>query len=144
MNLQDCIQFAAEHPICFVATTDGDQPRVRALALWFANEDGFYFSTLSPKQLYGQLKTNSKVQVCFYNNPADLMDAKQMRVTGEVEFVDDQELRQRAAAEGAFLEELTGRLLGHLWENFRLHSGEACFWTLADTLKEPDLERIRF
>lgn len=144
MNLQDCIQFATEHPICFVATMDGDQPRVRGLALWFANQEGFYFSTLSPKAFYGQLKANPKVEICFYNNPADLMDAKQMRLTGAVEFVDDPELQQKAAVEGAFLEELTGKTFGHLWQNFRIRSGEACFWTLADTLKEPDLERIRF
>jgi uncharacterized pyridoxamine 5'-phosphate oxidase family protein len=34
MNLQDCIQFATQNPICFLATIEGDQPRVRALALW--------------------------------------------------------------------------------------------------------------
>jgi hypothetical protein len=67
-----------------------------------------------------------------------------MHVTGEVEFIDDPELQRKAAAEGAFLEKLTGKRLEHLWENFRIRSGEACFWTLADTLKEPDLARICF
>jgi uncharacterized pyridoxamine 5'-phosphate oxidase family protein len=72
------------------------------------------------------------------------MQAKQMRVTGTMELVDDQELQERAASEGAFLQELTGKPMGHLWEVFRVRSGEACFWTLADTLREPELERIRF
>jgi pyridoxamine 5'-phosphate oxidase len=144
MKLQDCVEFATKNPICFVATTDGDQPRVRAVALWFANEDGFYFAMLSPKQLCRQLKSNPKVEVCFYNSPSDLMQAKQMRVTGKVELVNDEELRRRAAQDGEFLEQLTGKSLRQLWEIFRIHSGEACFWTLADTLKEPELERIRF
>jgi len=144
MDFQDCIKFATENPVCFVATTDGDQPRVRALALWFVNEDGFYFTILSPKRFYKQLKTNPKVEVCFYNNPSDLMQARQMRVTGNVEPVDDQELQKRAAGEGAFLEELTGKPLGDLWEVVRIHSGEAFFWTFADCLKEPELERIKF
>jgi uncharacterized pyridoxamine 5'-phosphate oxidase family protein len=144
MNLQDCIKFATENPVCFVATTDGDQPRVRVIALWFANENGFYWGILSPKQVYRQLKTNPKVEVCFYDNPSDLMQAKQMRVTGKVEFVDDQELQKKVAEEGAFLEQLTGKPLGHLWKIFRIHSGEACFWTMADTLRESELERIRF
>jgi len=52
MNLQDCIQFATEHPICFFATMDGDQPRVRALALWFANETASAFH-LSPSSCTG-------------------------------------------------------------------------------------------
>jgi len=144
MNLEDCIKFATDNPICFIATTDGDQPRVRGIALWFANEDGFYFSILSPKSLRRQLKINPKVEVCFYNNPSDLMQARQMRVTGKMEPVDDQELQKKAAGDGAFLEQLTGKPLGHLWEILRIHSGEACFWTLADTLREAELERIRF
>jgi pyridoxamine 5'-phosphate oxidase len=144
MDIQDCIKFATENPICFIATTDGDQPRVRTLALEFANETGFYFAILSPKQFYRQLKANPKVEVCFYNNPSDLMQAKQMRVTGKMEPVYDQELQERVAGEGAFLEELTGKQLGHLWKVFRIHSGEAFFWTLTDTLMEPELERIGF
>ncbi len=67
MDIQDCIKFATENPICFMATTDGDQPRVRTLALEFVNENGFY-----------------------------------------------------------------------------IHKGEAFFFTLADTLREAELERIRF
>ena len=144
MDLQDCIGFATENPICFMATADGDQPRVRAVGLWFANEDGFYFTLLSPKQVCGQLDSNPKVEVCFYNNASDLMQAKQMRVAGKLEPVDDEGLQKKAAEEGAFLEEPTGRPLGHLWKVFRVHSGEVWFWTMSDHLQEPDLERIRF
>jgi uncharacterized pyridoxamine 5'-phosphate oxidase family protein len=144
MNLQDCIKFASENPICFVATAEGDQPRVRVIALWFANEDGFYWGILSPKNVYKQLKVNPKVEVCFYDNLSDSLNAKQMRVTGEVEFVDDPELQKKAAEEGAPIEQLIGKPLGHLWKVFRIHSGEAFFFTLKDTLKEQELERIRF
>jgi pyridoxamine 5'-phosphate oxidase len=83
MNLQDCIKFATENPLCFVATTDGDQPRVRVIALWFANENGFYWGILSPKNVYKQLKANPNVEACFYDNNSDLFNAKQMRVTGK-------------------------------------------------------------
>jgi len=30
MELKDYIEFANKNPACYVATTDGDQPRVRA------------------------------------------------------------------------------------------------------------------
>jgi uncharacterized pyridoxamine 5'-phosphate oxidase family protein len=139
MNFQDCIKFATENPICFLATADRDQPRVRSLALWFANENGFYFSLLSPKQVYKQLKANPKVEVCFYNNPPDLMDAKQMRVTGKVEFVDEEKLQKKATEDMAAIEQLIGKPVGHLCRILRVHSGEAWFFTLADNLKEPEL-----
>ena len=144
MNIQDCIQFATDNPICFMATTDRDQPRVRALALEFANENGFYFAILSPKKFCQQIKANAKVEVCFYNNPTDLIKAKTMRVTGKMEKVEDKELQQRVAGEGAFLEELTGRKLASLWEVFRIHDGEAFFFTFSDTLRESELERVKF
>ena len=144
MDLQNCISFANNNPVCYVATMDGDQPRVRALLMWFADENGFTFGGLSPKAFSKQLKRNPKVEICFYNNPPELQGAKQMRVTGEVEFLDDEALINRIARERAFLEQLAGQSLEGLWEVFRVHTGEAHFWTMQDVLKEPELERIKF
>lgn len=143
MDVQDCIKFANEHPVCYMATMDEEQPRVRALLMFFANEEGFYFGTLSPKAFTKQLKANPKVEVCFYNNPAELKDARQMRITGEIEFLDDQALVNRIAEERSFLDPLAGRPLKDLWKVFWIPSGEAHFWTLPDVLKEPELERIK-
>jgi uncharacterized pyridoxamine 5'-phosphate oxidase family protein len=144
MELVDCIKFATENPVCYLATMDGDQPRVRTLLMWFANDEGFHFGTFSPKQMAKQLESNPKVEICFYNNAADLGDAKSMRVTGEVQFLEDEGLRERIAQERGFLEQMAGQPLEGLWRLFRVPSGEAHFWTLGDTLKEPELERIRF
>jgi uncharacterized pyridoxamine 5'-phosphate oxidase family protein len=144
MSIQDCIKFANDNPVCFMATIDGDQARVRTLLMFFADENGFYFGTLSPKAFTQQLKENPKVEVCFYNNPSELQGAKQMRVTGVVEFLDDQALVDRITQERSFLEPLAGRPLADLWEVFRIPAGEAHYWTLPDVLKEPELERIKF
>lgn len=144
MDFQDCIQFARENPVCYAATMDGDQPRVRGLLMWFADENGFYFATFSPKEMVKQLERNPKVEVCFYNNPPELSGAKQMRVTGEVEFLDDEALIQRISGERGFLEQLAGKPLAGLWRIFRIHTGQAHFWTMQDVLKEPGLERIAF
>ncbi len=45
MDFKDCAKFANEHPICSVATVDGDQPQLRMVGMWFADKDGFCFST---------------------------------------------------------------------------------------------------
>jgi uncharacterized pyridoxamine 5'-phosphate oxidase family protein len=144
MDLTDCATFATEHPVCYLATAERDQPRVRALLLWFADELGFYFMTMSPKSLSTQLHRNPRVEVCFYNGAAELPNARTMRVTGEVEFLDDIELARKGAEERAALENIIGRPLAPITEVFRIHSGEAWFWTLGDILKEPQVERIRF
>jgi pyridoxamine 5'-phosphate oxidase len=144
MDFKECVKFASENPVCYMATTEGDQPRVRALLMWFANEDGFYFGTLSPKEFAKQLKKNPKVEICFYNNAADLADAKSMRVTGEIEWLDDRALASKIAKERDFLDQMAGMSLEDLWWVFRVGTGEAHFWTIPDVLKEPNLERIRF
>jgi len=144
MEFQQCTEFATEHPICYLATEEGDQPRVRPLLLWFANEDGFYFMTMSPKEFSAQLHANPKVEVCFYNGASELPEAKMMRLTGAVEFVDDPELVKKVSEERAALEGIIGRPLEPIAEVFRIPSGVARFWTLMDILKEPELEQIRF
>jgi pyridoxamine 5'-phosphate oxidase len=144
VELNDCVTFATEHPICYLATEDGDQPRVRPLLLWFANEGGFYFMTMSPKQFSAQLHANPKVEVCFYNGATELPDARMMRLTGAVDFLDDAELVKKVSDERAALEGIIRRPLEPIAEVFRIASGEARFWTLMDILKEPDLETVRF
>ena len=144
MDFQDCIKFATENPVCYVATTDGDQPRVRGFLLWYADESGFYFITMAPKEVTKQLQQNPKVEVCFYNNPAELMDARQMRVTGKAEFLDDEEVRDKAYQTRSFLDEIVGESVRPITRVFRISTGEAHFWTLPDNLKEPELERIKF
>jgi uncharacterized pyridoxamine 5'-phosphate oxidase family protein len=144
MDLHDCTTFATEHPICFLATEDGDQARVRALLLWFVDERGFYFMTMSPKRFSEQLHQNPKVEVCFYNGASELPDARMLRVTGAVEFVDDAGLTRKVAEERSALEGIIGAPLEPITEVFRIDAGEARFWTLMDILKERELETVSF
>lgn len=144
MDFAECAAFATEHPICFFATEDEGRPRVRPLLLWFADERGFYFMTMSPKELSDQLHRDARVEVCFFNGAAELPAARSMRVSGVVEFVDDAELVRQVSEERAALEGIIGRPLEPLAEVFRIASGEARFWTLNDILKERDLECVKF
>jgi uncharacterized pyridoxamine 5'-phosphate oxidase family protein len=112
--------------------------------MWYADESGFYFITLSPKAFSKQIKANPKVEICFYNNPAQLTDAKHMRVTGKIEFLTDEETLAKAYKERAFLEQFAGKPLKEYVEAFRITKGEAHFWTLPDVLKESQIERVKF
>jgi pyridoxamine 5'-phosphate oxidase len=144
MDQAACIDFANAHPICFLATEDQGRPRVRPLLLWFADQDGFTFMTMSPKQLSEQLHRDARVEVCFFNGAEELPDARSLRVTGAVEFLDDAELVHKVSEERAALEGLIGRPLEPIAEVFRVRHGQARFWTLHDILKERTLETIRF
>ena len=144
MKIDECITFAKKNPVCFMATTDGDQPRVRALLLFFADETGFYFGTLSPKEMCKQLHNNPKVEICFYNHPTELAHAKQMRLTGEVEFVKDPALKHRLHEERKFLDDIAGENLEKYNEIIKVAAGDVHFWTMMDVMKETQLEHLVF
>ena len=80
MDINECIIFANENPVTYIATAEGDQPRVRPFAMWFADKSGFYYHTGSPKAVCQQLKKNPKVELCFYK-PGEAAGTM-MRVTG--------------------------------------------------------------
>ena len=145
MTLQDCVKFASENPVCYIATTEGDQPRVRAFGLWYADESGFYFHCGSMKAVCHQLERNPKTEVCFYA-PAQMPDPGTMlRVAGRVEFLNDTALRSRLLEERPFLKEMgiTGPD-DPMLAVFRIASGEAYFWTMANNMHEAEAERVRF
>ena len=144
MGMQECVKFANENPVCYMATMDGDQPRVRTLLHVFATENGFYYCLLTPKRVYEQLKANPKIEVCYYNNPPELPNAKQMRVTGEIEWTDDAEAKKKALEDRTFIDQIIGEAVEPYIAVCKIAHGEAHFWTLGDILKERELERVKF
>jgi uncharacterized pyridoxamine 5'-phosphate oxidase family protein len=135
MDINDCIKFANETPVCYLATVDGDQPRVRALGFWFADETGFYFQIGAVKEMYGQLQKNNKVEACFWQ-PDEESTGTMLRVAGETEFIEDLELKKKVIEDRPFLKEF-GLTVDHPGLIiFRISRGEAYFWTM-ETNFEP-------
>ncbi|PKL61613.1 MAG: pyridoxamine 5'-phosphate oxidase [Methanomicrobiales archaeon HGW-Methanomicrobiales-2] len=142
MDFSDCVKFANENPVTHIATMDGDQPRVRAFAMWFADETGFYYHTGTPKAIWRQLMGNPKVELCFYA-PGDV--GAMMRVAGEIEFVEDAALKERLVKERPWLLQIgvTGPADPNL-AVFRVAHGEAYFWTMEYNMREDEAPRFRF
>ncbi len=111
------------------------------MQFWFADQTGFYFQTGTIKELYKQVKTNPKVEVCFYT-PAQTI-GKMLRVAGEIEFVDDTRLREKVMVDRPFLKNMgiTTSKSPHLII-FRIAHGEAHFRTIETNLKPKQI--IRF
>lgn len=127
MDVTDCIKFANQNPITYIATADGDQPRVRGMLMWYADETGLYYNTGATKDLYRQLKANQKVEVCFFDTKAKGMD--QMRVTGQVEFIDDMKIREKLIEARPFLKDMGFGADSPKLVVFRVVKCTAHFWT---------------
>lgn len=138
--MKDFINFANENPICFLATAEGDQPRVRALGFWYADETGFYFQTGAAKDLFRQLQSNPKTEVCFFRQGP--LAGAVLRVSGSVEFLDDIQLKKKVMKERPFLKDLGLSANSPELVVFRISHGEAHFWGMDTNLKPKEI--IRF
>lgn len=137
MDFEDCIKFANENPVAWLATADEDQPRVRGMGMWYADETGFYFQTATMKDLVRQLEENSKVEFAFYH--PDEAVGTMLRVNGEVEFIDDLEVKKRVLADRPFLAEFGLTAEGSKLVIFRIAKGEAHFWDWESNLKPKEI-----
>jgi len=137
MNIQDCIKFTNENPICSLATVENDQPRVRMLGFWFADKTGFYFQTSTVKEIPNQLKKNSKTEVCFYKHEG--MIGKMLRISGEVEFLTDSKLKEKVLLDRPFLKSFGLTIESPELVIFKISHGQAHFWTMENNLKPKEI-----
>ena len=143
MDFSECIQFANENPVTYIATMDGDQPRVRAFAMWFADESGFYYHTSIAKNVWKQLTKNPNVELCFFA-PGDGA-GKMMRVAGSIEPISEIYLREKLIEDRPWLLDIgiTGAADPKLVV-FRIAHGEAYFWTMEYNMREAEAPRVTF
>ena len=141
MDFKDCVKFANENKTCYLATAEGDQPRVRAMGMWYAAEDGFWFQGQTIKAFFKQLQKNPKVEIYF--QAKDM--SKFMRVAGKAKIITDNKIRAKCIEERPFVKNLGITTPDNpLLAVFQVYTGEAYFWTFADSMKEADLPRIKF
>ena len=144
MELKDCVAFALEHPLCFLATVENDQPHVRTMLMESADETGFTFTTLNFKKLSQQLHQNPKVEVCFYNNAENLMYSKSMRIIGTVEFIKEPDALNGIAETREKVTRLAGESIDPYVEIFKITCGEVHFWSVKDIMKEKEIKHMKF
>lgn len=142
--LAEVLLFANQNPSSWLATCEDDQPRVRGMLLWFADETGFYYHTAMSKSLYSQIKRNPKVEAAFIRY-ADKPEFEMLRVTGTAEIVEDRDLEKRLKQERSWL-----------WNNvqqsktdtqvviFRIVNGSAYIWNMKWNVREKEAPRVQF
>ena len=126
MTAQEIFRLINENPAFHLATVEGDQPRVRGMLLFRADENGFVFHTASTKDVFAQIKQNPKAEMCFSCN------GTQIRVTGILEQVFDEELRKEIFAHPSrkFLQAWVANGIDNLLQVFVMKNCTAVNWTM--------------
>lgn len=143
MDKQEMYTLMNQNPAFYLATTDGDQPRVRGMLLYRADENGIIFHSGTMKDVYAQICQNPKVELCFN----DYQSGCQLRVRGQLEIVDDNSLKDEIANHPSrtFLKpwKENGELSDfyQTFVVFKLTGGTAITWTM-DTNFAPKVDTL--
>ncbi len=138
MTKQEIFDLMNSNLAFHLATVEGDQPRVRGMMLYKADESGIVFHTSSSKDLHKQIINNPKVELCFNDSKSGI----QVRVSGELEIVEDINLKDeitehptrkflKAWKENGTLQDFYNALVV-----YRLKNGIATTWSM-ETNFEP-------
>jgi len=132
MTKEKVLEFATKNPVCSLATIDGNQPRVRTIMLYKADENGIIFCTGRDKAVHKQLQANPAAELCFYNAEQGL----QVRIEGAVEMLDDLELKKKVLEAFSFLKPWVESQGYEVMICYRLNNARAVTWTM-ETNFEP-------
>jgi pyridoxamine 5'-phosphate oxidase len=99
MTKEEMLAFMNANSECHMATVDGNLPRVRAMRIVKADEDGIVMEIGNYKDVYKQIQANPNVELCFNN----FKQGVQVRVSGTIKAVDDNKLKDEAMAQRPFL-----------------------------------------
>ena len=126
MTKQEIIEFINKNPTFSLATTEGNQPHVRTMMIYRADENGLIFATTTLKALFQQLQANPIVELCFYNQ----QEFSQVRIEGSVEILDDMELKKQIVEDLPFLKPLIESKGYDVLICYRIKDAKAIFWTM--------------
>ena len=89
--MKKALEFLQESATFYLATTEGDQPRVRPFGAAFEYEGKLYILTNNKKECFNQMIQNPKVEISSMNKKGQWI-----RVTGEVANDDRREVKEVA------------------------------------------------
>jgi pyridoxamine 5'-phosphate oxidase len=131
MNKQEIIEFINKNPSCHLATCEKQQPRVRGMLTYKADEKGIVFTTGRTKDLYKQIVANPSVELCYFDPKTNT----QIRVTGQARILEDLDLKKQIVKDFSFLQPVVDRFGYEALVVFRIVSAEALVWTFATNME---------
>jgi uncharacterized pyridoxamine 5'-phosphate oxidase family protein len=144
VTFEEALSFANQHPVCWLATSENQQPHVRGMLMWFADASGFYFHTGSTKPLADQITQNPRVEVAFNDPGQNRGDGRMLRIAGSAEILTSPALVERLKQERPWVFDNAAVAPGITVVMFHIPHGTATLWTMAVNCRERSVEPLRF
>jgi pyridoxamine 5'-phosphate oxidase len=138
MTKSEILEFIGKNPVFALATADENEPHVRMILIYRADDDGLIFVTGENKDLNKQLTKQPDVEMCFYSQK----ESKQIRVAGVVEELEDPELKKQIVRDFPFLKEWVDKEGYDVLVVYCLRHGKATVWTMETNFKPKEYVQL--
>ncbi|MGD0077083.1 MAG: pyridoxamine 5'-phosphate oxidase family protein [Sedimentisphaerales bacterium] len=138
MTKGEILEFIRKNPVFALATADENEPHVRMMMLYRADENGIIFNTGENKDVHKQLSKNENAELCFYSQK----EGKQIRVAGTVEELEDIELKKQVVKDFPFLKEWVDKEGYDVLVVYCLKHGKATIWTMETNFKPKEYVQL--
>ena len=138
MTKNEILEFIRKNPVFALATVEDNEPHVRMMLLYRADENGVTFVTGENKDLNKQLTNEPDVEMCFYN----ANEERQIRISGSVEEIEDLALKKQIVKDFPFLKEWVDREGYDVLVVYCLKHGKAAVWTMELNFKPKEYVQL--
>jgi len=132
--MSEILKFLTENPTFYIATTDGDQPRVRPFGFIMEFEGRLYFCTNNQKEVYRQLKSNPRLEIS-----ATSKDNEWIRLSGKAVFDGNPAAKVKAFEAAPFLAQLYQTPENPIFEVFYLTDARATLCSMTGAPRALDM-----
>jgi uncharacterized pyridoxamine 5'-phosphate oxidase family protein len=126
--MDEILQALTENPTFYLATVSPEGARVRPFGFAMEYEKKLYFITSNDKEVFKQLKTDSRFEIC--STPKDGMTW--MRLKGKAVFDSRKEVIKKALEVAPVLAQIYQTADNPIIEMFYIAQGEATFYSFMD------------
>ncbi|MFU0781547.1 pyridoxamine 5'-phosphate oxidase family protein [Thermoanaerobacterium thermosaccharolyticum] len=127
--MEEVLQFLKDNPIFYIATVDGDTPKVRPFGFAMEYEGKLCFCTNNQKDVYKQLKANPKFEISVASKTGEWL-----RLKGKAVFITSRESKKAALHTMPSLRNLYSEE-DSIFEIFYADEAEATFYDMSGPVK---------
>ena len=132
--MNEVLEFLRANKVFFMATVDGDAPKVRPLGFVMEYDGKIYFGVGQQKDVYKQMKANPKVEITSVSQ-----EAKWVRLHGTAVFDERPEVFEAAVRVLPVLKDMYGDPGGPRLGAFYLKEAEAVFYDMQGNTRKVNL-----
>lgn len=128
--MSDVVKYLSEAGTFYVATVDGDKPKVRPFGIAIDHDGKIYFGTSNQKEVYKQLKANP-----YFEVSTTAKDGSWIRLKGKAVFEENIEVKKKAFESLPQIAAIYGTPESPVFEVFYISEGEALVYSFTGAPK---------